>query len=68
VGEPVAHGISGGTGTINAELVKYNASAPAWTVTLSGATQMKAPGADEGQAAFHTTTASAGFTLTRGTV
>jgi len=66
VGEPAAHGVSGGTGTVSAELVKYNASAPAWTVTLADATQIKAPGANEGQAAFHNTTASFGFTLTRG--
>lgn len=67
VGEPIAHGLSGGTGTVTAEFVRYNASAPAWTVTLSGATESKQPGVDEGQAAFHTTTAAYGFTLTRGT-
>jgi hypothetical protein len=68
VGEPIAHGLSGGTGTVTAEFVRVNSSAPAWTVTLSGATESKKPGVDEGQAAFHTTTAAYGFTLTRGTV
>lgn len=65
VGEPAAFGISGGVGAITAEFVRYDATAPAWTVTLSGATETKAPGIQEGQAAHHTATATAAFTITR---
>jgi hypothetical protein len=65
-GEPIAHGVSGGTGTVEGAFVWISAQ-PTWTLTLAGLTQIKAPnGAEEPQAAHHTATASAGFTLTRG--
>lgn len=73
LGEPVAHGNSGGTGTVTAEFVKVEASQPDWTLgaTLTGTTFLAAvtqnPGAEEGQAGWHTTTAEAQFILTRGT-
>jgi hypothetical protein len=70
LGEPIAHGVSGGTGTISAELVRVTA-APAWTLLTTspwdtaGLTQTQAPGLEEGQAAYHTATAAAQFTITR---
>jgi hypothetical protein len=70
LGEPIAHGISGGTGTVTAELVRVTA-APAWTVSTSspwstvGLTQTQAPSLEQGQAAYHVATATAQFTITR---
>lgn len=64
LGEPVAHGVSGGTGTVSAEFVRIT-TAPAWTLTAAWLTQQKAPGLEEGQAAHHTSSAAAGFTLAR---
>jgi len=70
LGEPAAHGVSGGTGTISAELVRVT-SAPAWTVLTTspwdaaGLAQTAAPGLEEGQAAYHTATATAQFTIVR---
>jgi hypothetical protein len=64
VGEPVAHGVSGGTGTVTAEFVRIT-DAPAWTLTAAWLTEQKKPGIEEGQAAHHTATAVAGLTLTR---
>jgi hypothetical protein len=70
LGEPIAHGISGGTGTITAEFVRVT-TAPSWTVAsgapwaAAGLTQTQAPSLEQGQAAYHTTTASAQFTVTR---
>jgi hypothetical protein len=57
LGEPVAHGISGGVLTQTADLVRVTA-APSWT---EGATftETQAPGVDEGQAAYHTASAAA---------
>ncbi len=57
VGEPVAHGISGGLLTQTAELVRVT-GACAWTKGASF-TETQAPGADEGQAAYHTASAAA---------
>jgi len=71
LGEPVAHGVSGGTGEVTAEFVKVEASQPDWTLaaSLTGTTFLaevtQEPGADEGQAAWHTTSAAAQFILTR---
>jgi len=73
LGEPVAHGVSGGTGSVTAEFVKVEATQPDWTLgaVLTGTTFLAAvtqePGAEEGQAAWHTTSAEAQFILTRGT-
>ena len=64
LGEPAAHGISGGKGSVKADFVRIT-TAPAWTLTASWLTLQQAPGIDEGQAAHHTASASAGFTLSR---
>ncbi len=70
VGEPVAHGVSGGTGEISADFVRITA-APSWTVNAGspneafGITETKAPGTAEGQATWHTGTGSAAFTVLR---
>ena len=66
LGEPVAHGVSGGEYTVAANLVRITA-APSWTVSGSGLTETQEPGVDEGQAAYHTATATAAGTLTRET-
>jgi hypothetical protein len=63
LGEPVAHGVSGGTVEVSADFVRTS-TAPAWTVG-AGLTETQAPGADEGQAAFHTASATAAGTLSR---
>ena len=65
LGEPAAHGVSGGTYEITAELVGVT-GVPGWTVT-SG-TETQAPGTSEGQAAYHVGTGTAAGTLVRGTV
>lgn len=70
LGEPTAHGISGGTGEISAELVRIT-TAPSVTFSSGspnaafGITLVQAAGQNQGQAAFHTATASAQFTITR---
>jgi len=64
LGEPVAHGVSGGVMTGTAELVGITA-APAWTVTLADASETQVPGADEGQAAYHTGSGAYEIILTR---
>lgn len=75
VGEPVAHGVSGGTGEVTADFVRVT-DAPAWALAAVIADQdpgdevfmaevTKAPGATEGQAAWHTTSAAAQFRLPR---
>jgi hypothetical protein len=64
MGVPVAHGISGAIGTVSAEFVRV-AGAPAWTLTLSGLTSTQEPGASEGQAAYHTASASAEIVIAR---
>ena len=62
-GEPVAHGVSGGTVEVTADFVAIDA-AVAWAV---GAlfTETQAPGASEGQAAWHTTSAAGAAILAR---
>jgi len=71
VGEPAAHGVSGGTGEVTADFVRVEATAPDWTLAaaLTGTTFLAAvtqePGADEPQANWHTTSAAASFILTR---
>jgi len=63
-GEPVAHGVSGGTYEVSADFVGITAS-PSWTVTLAGLTETQTPGSAEGQAAWHTGSGTAAGTLTR---
>jgi hypothetical protein len=63
LGEPVAHGLSGGLLTQTAELVRIT-GACAWTKGVTF-TETQAPGADEGQAAYHTASAAAEKLLTR---
>jgi hypothetical protein len=70
VGEPAAHGVSGGTGEVTAEFVRID-TAPTWTLAavltaspfLAEVTQT--PGADEGQAAWHTASGTAAFIVPR---
>jgi len=70
LGEPVAHGVSGGTGEVTAEFVRIDTQ-PAWAlaVILTGTTFLaevtQEPGTEEGQAAWHTSTAAAAFIVTR---
>lgn len=74
VGEPAAHGVSGGTGEVTAEFVRVD-DQPAWALAAvladsgDGAVFMaevtQAPGADEGQAAWHTASGVAAFNLVR---
>jgi len=64
LGAPAAHGISGAIGTVSAEFVRVT-GAPAWTLTLSGLTSTQEPGASEGQAAYHTASASAEIVIAR---
>jgi hypothetical protein len=56
-GEPAAHGISGGMLTVTANMV-YITAEPSWTPGVDW-TENQAPGIDESQAAYHTTSASA---------
>ena len=70
VGEPAAHGVSGGTGEVTSDFVRVS-DAPAWELAtvltdspfLAEVTQD--PQADEGQAAWHTASGAAGFSLAR---
>lgn len=66
LGEPAAHGVSGGTFEVSADFVRITA-APSWAVTAPGIglTETQAPGSAEGQAAYHTGTGTAAGTLTR---
>ena len=72
LGEPVAHGVSGGTVEISADFVEItvapswtDAAGTAWASTLTDLTETKAPGASETQAAYVTGTGTAAGTLTR---
>jgi len=70
VGEPAAHGVSGGTGRVTADFVRIS-DAPAWelaavlTASPFLAEVQQDPGADEGQAAWHTSSGAAGFSIAR---
>ena len=74
VGEPAAHGVSGGTGEVTADFVRID-DAPAWELAAvladsgDGAVFMaevtQDPQADEGQAAWHTSSGAASFNLAR---
>jgi hypothetical protein len=69
LGEPIAHGVSGGQGTFSGEFVRVT-TAPAWTVvttnnTSFGLTQTQAPGIEQGQAEYHTGTGTGAFTIIR---
>jgi hypothetical protein len=66
LGEPAAHGVSGGTVEVTADFVRVTA-APSWTVTGVGLTETQVPGVSEGQAAYHTASGTAAGTLTRDT-
>lgn len=63
LGEPAAHGISGGVLTQTAELVRVTA-APAWTPGGTW-TETQTAGEDEGQASYHTGSGSAEKIWTR---
>jgi hypothetical protein len=76
LGEPIAHGVSGGQGTFSGELVRTTAGAgsiatsPNWSVdttnnTSFGITQTQAPGLEQGQAEYHTGTGTGAFTIIR---
>jgi hypothetical protein len=64
LGEPAAHGLSGGELIVEATIGAL-ADACAWTVDLSGAVEMKAPGASEAQADWEQTTASYRYVIAR---
>lgn len=69
IGEPIAHGVSGGVGTFGAEFVRIT-TAPSWSIvttgnTSFGITETQAPGAEQGQAAYHTATGTGAFTILR---
>ncbi|MFA5423473.1 MAG: hypothetical protein WC374_06400 [Phycisphaerae bacterium] len=74
VGEPAAHGVSGGTGDLTADFVRID-SAPTWALAAvladsgAGAVFMaevtQDPGAEEGQAAWHTSSGAAAFQIPR---
>ena len=65
LGVPKAHGVSGASGTLGATFVNSSDAQPAWTVTLVGAVSTQEPGSEQGQAAYHTCTASAVFKIDR---
>jgi len=70
VGEPAAHGVSGGTGEVTADFVRVD-DAPAWelaavlTDSPFLAEVTADPGEDQGQAAWHTAAGAASFNLAR---
>ena len=64
LGEPVAHGLSGGTIEVSADFVAITAD-PSWTVSAEWLTETQEPGRSEGQAAWHTGTGTAAGTLSR---
>lgn len=73
LGEPVAHGVSGGTGEGSAEFVKVVDDAPVFALAppittakwLAAITEDPASGAKEPQAAYHTVSAAFVFTIVR---
>jgi len=72
LGEPIAHGISGGQGTFTGDFVRVTA-APSWTIvtagnTSFGITETQAPTVEQGQAAYHTGTGTGAFTIIRDSV
>ena len=64
LGEPSAHAVDGGTIVVTANFVRVTAAC-SWTVSGDGLTETQVPGADEGQAAYHTASGAAAGTLTR---
>lgn len=69
LGEPIAHGVSGGQGTFSAEFVRIT-TAPSWTIvttgnTAFGITETQPPGQEQGQAAYHTASGNGAFSITR---
>lgn len=72
LGEPIAHGVSGGQGTFSAEFVRITA-APSWTIitggnTAFGITETQPPGQEQGQAAYHTASGNGAFSISRDSV
>ena len=72
LGEPIAHGISGGQGTFSGEFVRVTA-VPSWSIvttgnTSFGITETQAPGSEQGQASYHTGTGNGAFTIIRDSV
>lgn len=65
LGEPAAHGLSGGIAEISADFVAVT-TAPGWTVT-GDFTETQPPGDSEGQAAYHTGSGKAEMVLERDT-
>lgn len=63
VGVVVAHGLSGGVVAVTAQLVAISGVA-SWTVP-AGYDETQAPGSEQGQAAWHTTSAAAEIILVR---
>jgi len=63
IGVVVAHGMSGGVVTVTAELVAIDGAA-SWTAPATWQ-ETQTPGVDEGQAAWHTSSASAETILAR---
>ena len=74
VGEPAAHGVAAGTGDLTADFVRV-LDQPEWALAAvladSGVAAVymaevtQDPGADEGQAAWHTSAGAAGFNIPR---
>ena len=67
LGQPVAHGVSGGEGEVSAEFVRIDAEPPAWSVTGGWLTETQTPGVDQGQSSWHTASGTAAFTVERAT-
>jgi hypothetical protein len=65
LGAPVAHGVSSATGSLSAEFVNTADTQPAWSLTLSGLTSTQEPSTTEGQAEYHTASATAEMILAR---
>jgi hypothetical protein len=63
-GEPAAFGLAGAEATVSAEFVNTGTQ-PAWSLSLSGLTQVQAPTDDQPQAAWGTSTASARVIIAR---
>jgi len=66
-GEPAAFGLSGAEATVSAEFVNTTVD-PAWTLSLSGLTEVQAPTNDEPQAEWDTSSASARVLIARNSV
>lgn len=65
LGEPIVHGLSAGEGTLSAEFVRVTSDTPSWTIVNSSLVETQSPSIDQGQAAYHTCSAAAAYTVTR---